>query len=62
MRTKLNHKNELFRAHMLEQVYQIHHYWLHVCKHDGRNISIDEAATEWIERFAAKFTRETLIN
>jgi len=52
-----NNKDEAFRARMVEQVCHIESYWRHAREHDGRNISIEEAASEWISRFAAEFPR-----
>ncbi len=50
-------KEEMFRAHMFDQLCHIKRYWLDVCEKGGRNITIDEAADEWVERFAASFTQ-----
>jgi len=50
-------KDEVFRVHMFEQVCHIRRYWLDVCEKGGRNITIDEAASEWVEQFAASFTQ-----
>lgn len=46
---------ELFRLRMESQCYQIKRYRLKVMRESGRLLSVDEAALEWIERFAATF-------
>jgi hypothetical protein len=44
-----------FRARMVEQICQIEHYRNEVLVNEGRNLSGEEAAREWIEKHAAKF-------
>jgi hypothetical protein len=46
---------DAFRMRMEEQCRQILHYRQVMLRESGRNISSDEAALEWIERFAATF-------
>ena len=46
---------EMFRQRMQSQCHQIKCYRLQVLRDSGRLISTDEAAREWIERFAATF-------
>ncbi|MCP4211151.1 MAG: hypothetical protein GY764_06690 [Halieaceae bacterium] len=46
---------DLFRARMLEQVRQIRRYRKKKLKDTGRLMSLDEAAIEWIERYASSF-------
>lgn len=44
-----------FGLRMVEQVCHIEHYRYDVLHEQGRELSSEEAAQEWIERFAAKF-------
>ncbi len=46
--------DEYFRVRMVEQVCQIEEYRQQLAE-VGRNISTEEAALEWIKRFAANF-------
>ena len=46
---------EAFRLRMLEQIRQIGKYRQAVLKETGRLLTPDEAALEWIERYAATF-------
>ncbi len=46
---------EIFRLRMESQCRQIKRYRLKVLRESGRLLSSDEAAVEWIERFAATF-------
>ncbi|MDG1945342.1 MAG: hypothetical protein P8J17_13880 [Halioglobus sp.] len=46
---------DAFRMRMEEQCRQILHYRQVMRRESGRNVSSDEAALEWIERFAATF-------
>jgi len=48
-------KDDLFVARMVEQVCHIEHYKREVSSREGRQISGEEAAHEWIERYAATF-------
>ncbi|WP_156948144.1 hypothetical protein [Marinobacterium jannaschii] len=43
------------RARMLEQLSHIYRYRQHVLQQQQRYLSLDEAALEWIERYAALF-------
>jgi hypothetical protein len=45
----------MFRLRMESQCHQIRRYRLQVLRESGRLLSSDEAALEWIERFAATF-------
>lgn len=40
---------------MVEQIYQIEEYKKHVMAREGRQLSIEAAAQEWIEKYAAQF-------
>lgn len=46
---------EAFRLRMETQCHQIREYRLLILREDGRLLSPDEAALEWIERYAATF-------
>lgn len=46
---------ELFRLRMESQCHQIMQYRLQVLRESGRLLSSDEAALEWIARYAATF-------
>ena len=48
-------ENSAFRARMVEQVCAIEEYRRQVFRDEGRRISRDEAAREWIGRFAGQF-------
>ena len=50
--------DEQFLARMEAQCFQIDRYRWQVRLAEGRNLSADEAAREWIERYAAEFARE----
>lgn len=44
-----------FRARMVEQVCHIEHYRKKVLEEEGRKLSTEEAAIEWIDKFAKHF-------
>jgi hypothetical protein len=47
--------DDAFRARMVEQVCYIEHYRKEVRGTEGRELTTEEAAQEWIERNAARF-------
>jgi hypothetical protein len=47
--------DDAFLARMVEQVCHIEDYRRSVQRTEGRNLSAEEAATEWIDRYAAQF-------
>jgi len=47
-------QNDVFKARMVEQVCQIERY-RRMLEKEGRKITIEEAAMEWIQRYAADF-------
>jgi hypothetical protein len=49
---------DAFRLRMLDQVRQIGKYRQAVLKETGRLLTPEEAALEWIERYAATFGSE----
>lgn len=46
------------RMRMLEQLCQIHQYRLDIRAEQGRTLSPDDAAVEWIQRYAALFPND----
>ena len=48
-------KDKMFLFRMVEQLCHIEHYRNEVNRKEGRDISSEEAATEWIAQFADKF-------
>jgi hypothetical protein len=46
---------EAFRVRMIEQVCHIESYRRDVAQREGRELSSEEAALEWISRFASSF-------
>lgn len=53
-------RDEMFRMRMESQCRQIKRYRLQVFRDSGRLLSVDDAALEWIARFAASFDHNTL--
>ena len=56
---EFNEVDEAFKARMVAQFCQIEDYRRDVREREGRSLSSDEAAREWIVRYAAEFA-ETL--
>ena len=54
-RAMMHSAEELFRLRMESQCNHIKRYRLAILRQSGRLLSADEAAIEWIERFAATF-------
>ena len=48
-------RQQAYQARMVEQVCHIEHYRQHVLEIEGRELTSEEAAGEWISRFAANF-------
>jgi len=48
-------QDDYFQARMVEQVCHIEHYKRSVLEREGRALSGEEAALEWIERYAPAF-------
>ncbi len=46
---------DFFRMRMIEQICHIEHYRSEVLRKHGRELSAQEAATEWISKFAGDF-------
>lgn len=51
----------LFALRMIEQICHIERYRAAVLKQEHRHLTSEEAAREWIEKFAADFPSETLL-
>ncbi|MFV8819351.1 hypothetical protein [Haliea sp. E17] len=49
-------RNDMFLARMRAQCEQIEAYRLNVLRREGRKLTLDQAAREWIERYAQDFT------
>jgi len=47
--------DDAFRARMVEQLCHIEDYRLSVQRIEGRELDVDAAAAEWIEKYAAQF-------
>ena len=47
--------DDAFRARMVEQICHMEHYRRQVHETEGRSLTTEEAAREWIERNAARF-------
>ena len=54
-------EDDAFRARMIEQICHIEHYKQSVMENEGRKLTGEEAAIEWIRKFAKTFPqgRET---
>ena len=50
---------EGFRLRMVEQVCQIEHYRQYIAEKEGRELTSEEAASEWIRKHAANFDDES---
>ncbi|MDH5301878.1 MAG: PilZ domain-containing protein [Gammaproteobacteria bacterium] len=50
-------QDEAFKTRMVEQVCHIEHYKREVFAREGRQLTGQQAAAEWISRYAASFPR-----
>lgn len=48
-------KDDMFRARMVEQICHIEEYKHEVLKKEGRKLSSEAAALEWIQKYAPQF-------
>ena len=48
-------QDDAFRTRMVEQICHIENYRNMVSLTEGRQLSVEEAAAEWIDKFAAQF-------
>ncbi len=46
---------DVFRLRMIEQICHIEHYRKEISRVEGRTLSVQEAADEWISKFADDF-------
>ena len=53
-------ESDSFRLQMVEQICHIEHYRNEVRELEGRHISGEEAAQEWIERYAENFSQSSI--
>ena len=53
-------REDAYRARMIEQVCHIEHYKREILLKEGRELTGEEAAMEWIKRFASKFPKMEL--
>ena len=51
-------RDDAFRARMVEQVCSIGSYQRSLRSTEGRDLTIEQAALEWIDRYAAKFSSD----
>lgn len=49
------HRDDLYIARMVEQICHIQHYKQQVAAQEGRELSTQEAAHEWISKYANTF-------
>jgi hypothetical protein len=47
--------DDIFRARMVEQICHIEHYKQEMLKCEGRKLSGEQAAAEWIKKYAPQF-------
>ena len=52
---ELENSREIFRLRMIEQVCHIEHYRSEIKRKEGRELSAEDAAREWISRYAGDF-------
>ncbi len=50
-------EKDVYSLRMVEQICHIEHYRKEVQTREGRNISSEQAAREWITKFAGKFPK-----
>lgn len=46
---------DVFRLRMIEQICHIEHYRKEILRQEGRELTTQEAAHEWIEKYASDF-------
>ena len=52
---EFDNSKEIFRLRMIEQICHIEHYRKEIESRQGRKLSIEEAAKEWISEYAGDF-------
>ncbi len=50
-------QNDLYMARMVEQICHIEHYKNEILRREGRSMSGEQAAAEWISKFACNFPK-----
>ena len=55
------HKEDIFLARMVEQICHIEHYRMEMGEKEGRQLTSQQAAKEWITKFAKLFPNLTRI-
>jgi Tfp pilus assembly protein PilZ len=50
-------EEDVYRLRMVEQICHIEHYRKEIQIREGRNISSEQAASEWINKFADEFPK-----
>ncbi len=48
---------KIFTLRMVEQICQIEHYKKEVLHKDGRELTSEEAASEWVSKYASEYPR-----
>ena len=51
-------KDQVFHLRMIEQICHIEHYRNEVLENEGRELNIEDAAKEWIEKYAGNFPEQ----
>ncbi|MFL0809791.1 MAG: PilZ domain-containing protein [Agarilytica sp.] len=52
---EFNDQSTQFSVRMIEQICHIEHYRFEMFEAEGRDLTSDEAAKEWVEKYAADF-------
>ena len=52
---EFEHSRDVFRLRMIEQICHIEHYRKEVARLEGRELDSQEAAREWISKYAGDF-------
>ena len=52
---EFEHSRDVFRMRMIEQICHIEHYRKEIERQEGRKLSAQEAAKEWISKYAGDF-------
>lgn len=55
-------QEEAFKTRMVEQICHIEHYKREVHEKEGRVLTGEEAAVEWIRRYAARFPKVEVVD
>lgn len=54
---EFNNSDDFFRLRMIEQICHIEHYRAEVKRLENRLLSSEQAAREWVSRYASEFPR-----